>query len=173
MTSVRPFALAGGAVAAASIMVLTAAPAGAETPVAAPAEFTSAFTTMATPDQVVNADGVATPGQQGATGTFTFRINSDLDIVCYDITLQGVSGDYMSPAKTATHIHQAAAGKSGPPRLAFPNPEPIGEGPRTSSGCMQGPFTTGLAPDGTDTGTGFELASIEANPAGFTADAHT
>lgn len=173
MTATRPFAFAGGAVAAASIMVLTAAPAGADTPVAPPASFTSAFTVMATPEQVLNADAVVTPGQPGATGTFTFRINSDLDIICYDIELDGVSGDYMSPAKTATHIHEAAAGAAGPPRLAFDNPAPIGDGPRTSSGCMQGPFTTGLAPDGTDTGTGFTLSEIEANPAAFAADSHT
>lgn len=173
MTSLRPFALTGGAAAAASLLLLAAGPAGADTPVPAPEEFTSAFTTMATPDQVVDSEGEQAPGQDGATGTFTFRINSDLDIVCYDITLEGVSGEYMSPAKTATHIHEAATGASGPPRLAFPDPTPVGDGPRTSSGCMQGPFTTGVAPDGTDTGEGFDLASIEANPAGFTADSHT
>ncbi len=172
-TSTRPFVLTGGAVAAVSLLVLAAAPAGADTPVSAPAEFTSAFTAMATPEQVVDAGGVVTPGQEGATGAFTLRINSDLDIVCYDITLDGVSGDYMSPAKTATHLHQAASGESGPPRLAFPDPTPVGDGPRTSSGCMQGPFTTGLAPEGTDTGEGFDLAAIESNPAGFAADSHT
>ncbi|MGB2720559.1 MAG: CHRD domain-containing protein, partial [Rhodococcus sp. (in: high G+C Gram-positive bacteria)] len=130
---------------------------------------------MATPDQVLNGEGVATPGQPGATGTFTLRINSDLDIVCYDIALEGVTGDYMSPAKTATHLHQAAAGAAGPPRLAFPNPTPIGDGPRTSSGCMQGPFTTGLTPAGAtaDSGTGFTLDQIEADPAAFAADTHT
>ena len=51
------------------------------------------FTVMATPDQVINNDGVPAPGHDGATGTFTFRINSDLDIICYDIRLEGVSGD--------------------------------------------------------------------------------
>lgn len=173
MRSTRSLGLAGGVVVVASSMVFTAAPAGADTPVAEPATFTSAFTAMATPDQVLNGDGVPTPGQAGAAGTFTFRINSDLDIVCYDIELTGVSGDYMSPAKTATHIHEAAAGEAGPPRLAFPNPTPIGDGPRTSSGCLQGPFTTGLAPEGTDTGTGFTLAEIEANSASFAADSHT
>jgi hypothetical protein len=84
-----------------------------------------------------------------------------------------VSGDYQSPAKTATHIHEAAAGQPGPPRIAFPNPAPVGDGPRTSSGCLQGPFTTGVEANGADTGTGFSLAQIEANPAGFTGDSHT
>jgi hypothetical protein len=38
---------------------------------------------------------------------------------------------------------------------------------------MTGPFTTGILVNGVDTGTGFKLAQIEANPAGFFTDAHT
>ncbi|PVW06384.1 hypothetical protein DEA06_02315 [Microbacterium sp. Gd 4-13] len=167
-----PRTIALGAVAAVGLVAL-ASPAHAETEVAEPSSFTSAFTVMATPDQVINSDGVVTPGQEGATGSFTFRINSDEEIICYDITLNGVSGDYQSPAKTATHIHEAAVGKPGPPRIAFPNPAPVGDGPRTSSGCLQGPFTTGIVTDGVDSGEGFSLAEIEANPAGFTGDSHT
>ena len=164
----------GGIAAAAAITVFgVATPASAETPVEEPATFTSAFTTMATPDQVLNADGVATPGTAGATGEFTFRVNSDQQIICYDITLTGVSGEYMSPAKTATHIHQAAVGQAGPPRIAFPNPTPIGDGPRTSTGCLQGPFTTGIVTNGADTGTGFDLKTLEADAAAFAADSHT
>ncbi|MFI7170860.1 CHRD domain-containing protein [Rhodococcoides fascians] len=168
-------ALVGVTATAAALLLFSAGPAAADTPVAEPDSFTSAFTAMATPDQVLNGDGVATPGQPGAMGTFTLRINSDLDIICYDISLNGVTGDYMSPAKTATHIHQAAAGAAGPPRLAFPNPTPVGDGPRNSNGCMQGPFTTGLTPAGADadSGTGFTLDRIEADPAGFAADTHT
>lgn len=154
-------------------MLAVGMPAHAETEVAEPSEFTSAFTVMATPDQVISNDGVAAPGESGATGTFTFRINSDQEIICYDIRLEKVTGDYQSPAKTATHIHEAAVGEPGPPRIAFPNPAPVGDGPRTSSGCLQGPFTTGVLADGVDTGEGFSLAEIEANPAGFTGDSHT
>lgn len=169
----RPTALAGVA-AAASLTVLTvASPAYADTEVSAPDTFTSAFTVMATPDAVINTDGEAAPGEEGATGTFTFRVNSELEIICYEITLEGVTGDYESPARTATHIHEANAGEGGPPRIAFPNPEPVGDGPRTSSGCMEGPFTTGIENDGVDTGDGFSLAQLEANPAGFSADSHT
>lgn len=163
---------AAGAIAALATFGF-AAPASAETEVAEPSSFTSAFTVMATPDQVINNDGVAAPGEPGASGQFTFRINSDSEIICYDITLTGVTGDYMSPAKTATHIHEAAVGQPGPPRIAFPNPAPVGDGPRTSSGCLQGPFTTGVLANGVDTGTDFSLAEIEANPAGFTGDSHT
>ncbi|MFD1713047.1 CHRD domain-containing protein [Amnibacterium flavum] len=169
-----PRSITVGGVAAAALVLVAAVPAHAETEVAEPDSFTSAFTVMATPDQVINNDGVAAPGQPGAAGQFNFRINSDLEIICYDITLTGVTGDYQSPAKTATHIHEAVAGAAGPPRIAFPNPTPVGDGPRTSSGCLQGPFTTGvMSAAGADTGTGFTLAQIEANPSGFTGDSHT
>ncbi|WP_317232922.1 CHRD domain-containing protein, partial [Clavibacter capsici] len=162
-----------GGAAAAVLTLLAATPASAETTVPEPERFTSAFTVMATPDQVLNADGVATPGEPGATGRFDLRLDSTSNTICYDITLTGVTGEYQSPAKTATHIHQAAVGKAGPPRIAFPNPTDSGNGTRTSSGCMQGPFTTGVAPDGKDTGEGFTVAQIEADPSAFAADTHT
>ena len=83
----------------------------------------------------------------------------------------------LPPAVTATHIHEAAAGAAGPPRIAFPNPEPADSGPevvKRSQGCIQGPFTTGVEGDnGEDTGAGFTLAQIEANPEGFFTDSHT
>lgn len=94
-----------------------------------------------------------------------------------NITLMGVTGPYDSPAVTATHIHEAAAGAAGPPRIAFPNPEPADSGPevvKRSQGCIMGPFTTGINGDnGADTGAGFTLAQIEANPEGFFTDSHT
>lgn len=163
----------GGLTGAAALLVVSATPAGADTPVDRPATFTSAYTVMATPDAVVDAEGKSAPGEAGATGTFNFMINSDEDVICYDITLDGVTPPYESPAKTATHVHQANAGEGGPPRLAFPNPTGDGDVLK-SSGCMQGPFTTGLDGDNDkDTGDGFTLAQIEANPAGFSADTHT
>ncbi|RUR03068.1 CHRD domain-containing protein [Labedella endophytica] len=168
----RNLTVAGGA--AVALALVAASPAHAETEVSEPDSFTSAFTVMATPDQVINADGDVAAGEEGASGTFTFRINSDEEIICYDIVLTGVTGEYESPAKTATHIHQAALGEPGPPRIAFPNPVDDGSGERTSSGCLQGPFTTGIESDaGTDTGEGFTLAQIEADPAAFTGDSHT
>ncbi|GAB2978231.1 CHRD domain-containing protein [Frigoribacterium salinisoli] len=170
--AIRTLTLGGAATAAATLLI--AAPAAAETEVPEPSSFTSAFTVMATPDQVIGSDGQAAPGEPGATGTFDFRIDSDTEVICYDITLSGVTGDYQSPAKTATHIHEAAAGEAGPPRIAFPDPVDQGDGTRTSSGCLQGPFTTGVTNDaGADTGEGFTLAQIEADPAAFTGDSHT
>lgn len=61
-------------------------------------------------------------------GTFTQKtdspfltgVNSKEEVICYNITLYGVTGDYQSPAATSTHIHEAAKGEFGPPRLAFP-----------------------------------------------------
>jgi hypothetical protein len=174
--SVHPTAKAGlGAATVAAALFAWSTPAGAaDDPVDEPAAFTSMYTAMATPDMVVNPDGVPTPGEAGATGTFNYRINSDDEIVCWDITLNGVTPPFESPARTATHIHQAATGAAGPPRLAFPNPEDAGDGTLTSSGCMQGPFTTGiLDDDGVDTGEGFTLDQIEADPAAFFTDTHT
>lgn len=161
----------------ATIGLLAASPVGsaaAEQSVDEPSSFTSAYTAMATPGMVVNADGVPTAGTAGASGTFNYRINSDDEIICYDITVTGISEPFQSPAKTATHIHQAAAGKAGPPRIAFPNPTPQSDGSFRSSGCLEGPFTTGInGPDGADTGTNFTLAQIEADPSAFFTDTHT
>merc|ERR1712225_204127 len=66
-------------------------------------------------------------------------------------------------------------GASGPPRIVFPNPGPITDGVRRSVGCLTGPFVTGIkgADNVTDTGAGFRLSQIEANPAGFFTDSHT
>lgn len=76
-------------------------------------------------------------------------------------------------ALTSTHIHEAATGRSGPPRIAFPNPMGPDER-RISTGCITGPFKTGInATDGSDTGTGFHVRQIVANPAGFFTDSHT
>lgn len=151
----------------------TGVAAAQDTGVPEPTTFTSMFTAMATPDMVVDAEGVATPGEAGATGTFNYRLNSDEEIICYDIVLRGVTPPYKSPARTATHIHEAAQGKAGPPRIALPNPEDEGDGTLRSEGCMQGPFTTGIVANGADTGQAFSVARIEADPASFFTDTHT
>ncbi|KAG9256453.1 uncharacterized protein F5Z01DRAFT_510844 [Emericellopsis atlantica] len=133
--------------------------------------FTSAYKVLATPDQVVNSMNEKTGGLKGAKGLYTFGINSDEDVICYKIILTGFEGEYQSPANTATHIHQADKGMSGPPRIAFPNPQ--GDKIRVSKGCLQGPFTTGVIANGQDTGVGFTLKQIEADPTNFNADVHS
>ncbi|KAK4496254.1 hypothetical protein PRZ48_012234 [Zasmidium cellare] len=139
-------------------------------------KFTSTYSVKATPDQVVNGT-TPTGGQPGACGTYEFALNSKKNLICYNIRLTNF-GDaaYQSPADTATHIHEAARGQSGPPRIAFPNPAYEGSPEeRVSIGCLQGPFQTGVINNATgeDTGKGFNVAQIEANPAAFFADVHT
>ncbi len=71
---------------------------------------------------------------------------------------------------------QGVAGQVGPAVIAFPNP--VGNNTfRQSSGCLTGPFTTGI--NETDNTVAkrqaavFSLVEIEADPAGFYADVHT
>ncbi|EFQ83557.1 hypothetical protein HMPREF0063_11220 [Aeromicrobium marinum DSM 15272] len=180
MTSKRSTRLAGAAsLAAVSPLILTAlaAPANADTPdqVERPATFTSAFIANGTPDQVFMGSEPA-PGQPGATGTFKFLINTDLDVICWDMTTNGVDNDFVgaSPAKTANHLHDAPAGMQGPPRIAFP--DLTGDGDTlTSSGCSAGPFTTHAPgnPNEAGSSTGFELSDIEEDPSGYYANIHT
>lgn len=137
-------------------------------------QFSSTQLVKATPDQVVNGT-TPTGGLSGASGTYNFGINSQTDTICYNITLYRFRGEYQSPALTATHVHEAARGASGPPRIAFPNPQPLAgnKDVRNSVGCLTGPFKTGILANGVDTGDGFKVASIEKNPAGFFADVHS
>ncbi|KAG9187518.1 hypothetical protein G6011_05389 [Alternaria panax] len=136
--------------------------------------FSSTHFISAVPEEVVNGTE-PTGGLAGASGTFNFGINSASNMVCYNITLHNFQGKFDSPATTATHIHEAARGASGPPRISFPNPEPVeeNEGVRNSAGCMKGPFTTGVMVEGVDSGEGFHVSMIEANPAAFMADTHS
>merc|ERR1711985_118722 len=118
-----------------------------------PFEFTSTYSVVATPDQVVN---------------------SKEDYICWNIVLENFRGEYQSAADTATHIHEAPKGQAGPPRLAFPNPVPVGDGKkRISIGCMMGPYETGIVSNGQDTGAGFTVKQIEDNPSAFFTDVHS
>lgn len=139
-----------------------------------PESFTSAYSAMTVPDEVVVPDGEPSPAGEDATGDFMLWLNADMDVICYEITLEGTFGEYESPAFTATHIHEGPEGEAGPPRVAFPDPESEGDGPRTSSGCMEGPFVTGVEDDdGNDHGEWFTVAQIEDDPDAFYADVHT
>ncbi|KAI0123695.1 hypothetical protein BJ170DRAFT_598898 [Xylariales sp. AK1849] len=143
--------------------------------------FTSFYSVEATPRQVVNGTGAATRptgGLPGCNGVFNYGIIVDSNTICYKIEINGFEGNYQSPAKTATHIHQAAKGANGPPRLAFPNPVAVDgtkpEGKRVSVGCISGPFTTGLlGSDGIDTGVGFSVGQIQKDPEAFFTDVHS
>lgn len=154
--------------------VLWAVPAAAaDDSVPEPPTFTSTLTSAVTPDQVVDDQGKPVPGQPGASGTFTLKVNSQTNVVCYDITLTGVTQPYESSARTATHLQEGKPGESGYPRMVFPDPQGAPGGPLTSKGCVQGPFRTGVVVGGRDTGAGFTLAQLEANPADWFVDVHT
>ncbi|CAA9960792.1 CHRD domain containing protein [Pyrenophora teres f. maculata] len=138
------------------------------------AYFDAEYTINATPDQVIATTGESVPGQPGASGVFRYGINVAENVICYNIKLSGVTGEYKSMAATATHIHEAVAGKAGPPRIAFPNPTGS-DSCRTSVGCLKGPFITGITntTTGKDQGDGFNVAQILANPTRFFTDTHT
>ncbi|KAI1842195.1 hypothetical protein JX265_001444 [Neoarthrinium moseri] len=142
--------------------------------------FAKTYKVIATPDQVVNGTGAATRftgGLPGSIGIFTYGVIPSANTICYRIEIAGFRGEYQSPAKTATHIHQGARGATGPPRIAFPNPVPVDaskpEGLRVSIGCTTGPFTTGVLANGVDTGTGFQVSQIVADPKAFFTDVHS
>ncbi|KAM0328653.1 hypothetical protein ACHAQA_005065 [Verticillium albo-atrum] len=144
-----------------------------KTPSAFPFVFTSTFSVVATPEEVVNADGEFTGGLKGSKSWFNLGINSHEDVICYNITVSGFQGEYESPALTATHIHNGPKGESGPPRIVFPDPEGDGD-IRTSIGCIHGPFLTGVKPNGgPDAGEGFTLSRIEQNPTDYYVDIHS
>merc|ERR1711991_914925 len=86
-----------------------------------PFVFTSTYEVIAVPEQVVDANNTFTGGLKGARGLYKFGINSKENVICYNITITGFQGEYQSPAISATHVHEAVKGRSGPPRIAFPN----------------------------------------------------
>lgn len=155
------------------------APPSCPPPPPSPFTFTSTYAIHATPEQVVNNSNVATGGLSGTTGLYLLGLDSTTNTICYNITLHNFGGEYSSPARTATHLHEARVGMAGPPRIAFPNPidVPGMEGVKRSVGCLMGPFTTGLngtgANAGVDTGSGFHVSAIEKDPAGFFVDVHS
>lgn len=81
-----------------------------------PFTFTSTYNVVAKPENVVDSNNNPTGGLEGSSGTFNFGINSHDNVICYNITITGFRGEYQSPATSATHIHEAAVGKAGPPR---------------------------------------------------------
>merc|ERR1712070_972068 len=53
-----------------------------------PFEFTSTYSVVATPDQVVNSDNEFTGGLEGAKGFYEYGINSKEDYICWNIVLR-------------------------------------------------------------------------------------
>merc|ERR1712070_414662 len=53
-----------------------------------PFEFTSTYSVVATPDQVVNSDNEFTGSLAGAKGYYEYGINSKEDYICWNIVLE-------------------------------------------------------------------------------------
>ncbi|ENI01859.1 hypothetical protein COCC4DRAFT_26469 [Bipolaris maydis ATCC 48331] len=136
--------------------------------------FDTEYVVKATPDQVIANSGVPTPGEHGARGLFKYGINIAENVICYNITLSGVTGQYQSPAITATHIHEGVKGKPGPPRLAFPNPTSP-DYRCNSVGCLKGPLFVNVtnSATGKDQADGFHVSQIVKDPKSFFTDSHT
>jgi hypothetical protein len=66
---------------------------------------------------LTGAAEVPGPGDNNASGTVQVTLNSDKNEVCYDLTLTKLDD------ATAAHIHEGAAGKSGPPKVTFDAPK--------------------------------------------------
>jgi hypothetical protein len=76
-----------------------------------------------------------------ATGTFNYRINSDSEILCYDITLRGVTRARRGPRRTFTRA--AWNGRTAADRLPLPR------GCRQRHAAQRG-LHAGPVPDGCD-----------------------
>merc|ERR1711971_1105056 len=63
-----------------------------------PFEFTSTYSVVATPDQVVNSDNEFTGGLEGTKGFYEYGINSKEDYICWNIVLENFRGEYQSAA---------------------------------------------------------------------------
>lgn len=156
----------GTALALPLTLALGAGVASAQSPgseVDTPDSFDVEWRVEATPDQVAIEDGER--GNPDASAVYDLRINVAEEIICFDVTAQGISGDWESPAPTANHIHRGTVGTVGPPVVILPDLEPGPGGDLTTSGCLQEPF----APDADIS----SLQEIVDNPAQHYLDVHT
>lgn len=132
-----------------------------------PDEFTSAFSVRATGDEVPppgEDDDTDDEGNADASGRYDLMLNADMDVICFDIEIAGATDNPQSPAPTANHLHDGAAGEVGPPVVLFPNPEMDGAGNLITEGCLESPYVAD---------SDVTLADIEADPVAYYADYHT
>ena len=95
------------------------------------------------------------PAAGGATGSASIRLNQGQKRVCYTLKISGLAG----AGVTAAHIHQGAAGASGPPIVALSNAFSLTDG-GTVTGCETNvPANT--------------IKQIRQNPAGYYVNVHT
>ena len=79
--------------------------------------YLAAAAEMKTKANLTGAAEVPGPGDNNASGTVQVTLNSDKNEVCYDLSLKKLDD------ATAAHIHEGAAGKSGPVKVAFDAPK--------------------------------------------------
>jgi hypothetical protein len=72
---------------------------------------------MKTKANLTGAAEVPGPGDNNASGTVQVTLNPDKNEVCYDLSLTKLDD------ATMAHIHEGAAGKSGPPKVPFDAPK--------------------------------------------------
>jgi hypothetical protein len=89
--------------------------------------FTSTYQIIATPDQVVNANNTATPGEPGAVGYYNYGIQSDLDLICWVSSPTSVLQAYIDSCSTSPS--RASLVLTSPP----PGPPPISIRPTRAS----------------------------------------
>ena len=88
------------------------------------------------------------PGDPDGSGTVQVTLDSDKNEVCYDLTVTKVDD------ATAAHIHEGAAGKSGPVKVPFDAPK-------------------GGAAKGCKTADAAVVKDIMANPANYYVNVHS
>src|SRR5262245_22219134 len=72
---------------------------------------------MKTKADLTGAAEVPGPGDNNASGTAQVTLNSDKNEVCYNLSLKKLDD------ATAAHLHEGAAGKSGPVKVAINAPK--------------------------------------------------
>ena len=79
--------------------------------------YLAAATEMHAKANLTGAAEVPGPGDPDGGGTVQVTLNSDKNEVCYDLSLKKLDN------ATAAHIHEGAAGKSGPVKVSFDAPK--------------------------------------------------
>ena len=97
---------------------------------------------------LTGAAEVPGPGDNNGSGTAQVTINPDKNEVCYDLHVTKVEG------ANAAHIHEGAAGKSGPVKVPFDAPK-------------------GGAAKGCKTADAAVVKDIMANPANYYVNVHS
>merc|ERR1712039_286504 len=81
-----------------------------------PFEFTSTYSVVATPDQVVDSNNNPTGGLAGAKGLYEYGINSKEDYICWNIVLENSAAPAQKPLNRPM---VGACGVTGRDRISY------------------------------------------------------